>query len=88
MSVSRVTVRLDHDYVRLERKLDAARESVRVLMDKKEVLEATRHATLLKCLEEVNDALKGIYRRLTSVEGKENRPCTKCWRACRASYLS
>lgn len=41
-------------------------------MDKKEVLEATRHATLLECLEEVNDALKGIYRRLTSVEGKES----------------
>lgn len=55
----------------LERKLDAARESVVMLMDKKEVLEATRHATLLKCLEEVNDALKDIYRSLTSVEGKE-----------------
>lgn len=41
-----------------------------VLMDKKELLEATRHATLVECLEEVNDALGDIYRRLTSVEGK------------------
>eukprot|EP00752_Nemacystus_decipiens_P016359 g14628.t2 len=60
--------RLDRESVRLERELDAARESVVLMMDKKEVLEATRHATVLKCLEEVNDALKGIYRRLTSVE--------------------
>lgn len=59
----------------LEHKLDETRESVMVLMDKKEVLEATRHATLVECLEEVNDALKGIYRRLTSVEGnlRENK---------------
>lgn len=71
MSVHFATVRLDRDSAHLQRKLDAARESVVVLMDKKEVLEATRHTTLLKCLEEVNDALKGIYRRLTSVEGKE-----------------
>lgn len=56
----------------LEGKLDKARESVAVLMDRKEVLEATRHATLVNCLEEVNDALKGIYRRLTTtVEGEE-----------------
>eukprot|EP00903_Cladosiphon_okamuranus_P005634 g5600.t1 len=60
--------RLDGDCVHLERKLGVARESVVTLMDTKEVLETTRHATLLKCLEEVNDALKGIYRRLTSVE--------------------
>lgn len=57
----------------LERKLEAAQESVADLMDKKEVLEATRHATLVKCLQEVNGALGGIYRRLTSVEGKKTK---------------
>ena len=73
--------RLDRESVSLERKVDAARESVVILMDKKEVLEATRHATVLKCLEEVNEALKGIYRRLTSVEGEEGAdPLAKVWR--------
>lgn len=62
---------LDRESVIVEGKLEAARESVVVLMDKKEVLEATRHGTLIKCLEEVNQALGGIYRRLTSVEGKD-----------------
>lgn len=62
-------LRLDRDSVDLERKLEGAQESVVSLMDKKEVLEATRHVTLVKCLQEVNGALGGIYRRLTSVEG-------------------
>lgn len=61
----------------LERKLEAAQESVVSLMEKKEVLEATRHATLVKCLQEVNGALGGIYRRLTSVEGKKTIFCTR-----------
>ncbi|CAM9221599.1 unnamed protein product [Ectocarpus sp. 8 AP-2014] len=70
-SVTRA-VSLDREYVILERKLEAAQESVVVLMDKKEVLEATRHGTLIKCLEEVNEALGGIYRWLTSAEDPEN----------------
>lgn len=61
--------RLDRELVELQDKLESTRESVIVLMDKKEVLEATRHATLVSCLEEVNDALGRIYRRLTSAEG-------------------
>lgn len=73
----------------LERKLETARESVVVLMDKKEVLEATRHGTLIKCLEEVNEALGGIYRRLTSAEGKDivSSSAHACKRA-RNMYLS
>lgn len=65
------SVRLDRDSVDLERKLEAAQVSVVGLMDKKQVLEATRHTTLVKCLQEVNGALGGIYRRLTSVEGRK-----------------
>ncbi|CAM9130156.1 unnamed protein product, partial [Ectocarpus sp. 12 AP-2014] len=64
-------VSLDREYVILERKVEAARESVVFLMDKKEVLEETRHGTLIKCLEEVNEALGGIYRRLTSAEAAD-----------------
>ncbi len=66
--------RLDRESMHLEGKLDKARDSVAALMDRKEVLEATRHATLVKCLEELNDALKGIYRRLTTtVEGEDGK---------------
>lgn len=61
--------RLDRESVELQNKLESTRESVIVLMDKKEALESTRHATLVSCLEEVNDALGRIYRRLTSAEG-------------------
>lgn len=61
--------RLDREAVDLQLKLETMQESVIVLMDKREVLESTRHATLVKCLEEVNGALGAIYRRLTSVEG-------------------
>lgn len=61
--------RLDRECVDLQGELERKQESVMVLVDKKEVLEATRHATLVKCLDEVNDAFGGIYRRLTSVEG-------------------
>lgn len=61
--------RLDQESVELQHNLEATQESVMALMEKKEVLEATRHATLVNCIEEVNDALGGIYRRLTSVEG-------------------
>lgn len=61
--------RLDREAVDLQLKLETMQESVIALMDKKEVLESTRHTTLVKCLEEVNGALGAIYRRLTSVEG-------------------
>lgn len=61
--------RLDREAMDLQLKLETMQESVIVLMDKKEMLESTRHTTLVKCLEEVNGALGAIYRRLTSVEG-------------------
>lgn len=63
--------RLDREFVDHGRRLAATQESVLVLMEKKEVLQATRHAALLKCLEEVNGALGDIYGQLTSVESEE-----------------
>lgn len=63
--------RLDRESVDLERRLEATQESVLVLMEKKEVIQATRHAALVKCLEEVNEALGNIYGQLTSVESEE-----------------
>lgn len=51
-------------------KLERTQDLVIALMDKKERLEATRHARLVACLEDVNRALGTIFRRLTSVEGK------------------
>lgn len=52
-----------------EDQLERVQESVVVSMDQKEALEATRHATLIECLEEINEALGSIFRRLTSIEG-------------------
>lgn len=61
--------RFDRESAELIDKLERARDSVIILMDKKESLQATRHARLVACLEDVNKALGIIFRRLTSVEG-------------------
>ncbi|CAM9141448.1 unnamed protein product [Scytosiphon promiscuus] len=61
-------VRLDRESVDVGHKLYVTRESVLALMEKNEMLQATRHAALVKCLEEVNDALGSIYGQLTSIE--------------------
>lgn len=39
------------------------------LLDKKEAIDASRHSTLIACLEGLNGALGGIYRRLTCAGG-------------------
>lgn len=61
--------RLDRDSAKLVGRQERVQDSVIALMDKKERVEATRHASLIDCLEDINRALGAIFRRLTSIEG-------------------
>lgn len=66
--------RLGRESAALSQELDHVQGSVTSLIDKRESLESERHAMLMACLGQVNDALGNMFRRLTCPEG-ERRPC-------------